>query len=183
MFRLLYQFPTDEQRHIAVRTMHLYLPIWKEKHKNESWLMLDDLLEERATKTFEVPDFANLDPADTEFENAIIELYNGVYDSSNHEEHTVHFATSVRSAVTAKQVNEWLRRHPHKYAQWRAGRGFDGPTFLDDEVAANEAEKAWTFVDGLLTRPHFHKRTPFERQLSSPKDVTELYERWEQSVL
>lgn len=130
-----------------------------------------------------LPDFPeDLDPADAEFENGLLAFYNGAYFPGPDSRRTVQFATAIRSAVTARQINMWMREHPDDYAKWKAGRKFGGATFLGDEAAADEAERAWKFVDYLLNRQQ-PLAIPFEKQLPFLNRIAKLYDSWEDSVL
>jgi hypothetical protein len=121
------------------------------------------------------PDFPeDLGPADAEFENGLMEFRNGSLPSSNHTRRTMHFATAIRSAVLARQINAWLCTHSRDYAKWKMGQTFEGPTFLDDEPAAKEAETTWTLVDALM------KEQPKPHSLSKEAAA---YKRWQETSL
>src|SRR6202034_88768 len=91
----------------------------------------------------------DLDAADTEFQEAVIEFSNGTKNNL-HETQTAHFATTIRSSVLAIQINRWIKDFPDAYQEWRTGHSFDGPTFLQDENAAQEASEAWMAIDRLI---------------------------------
>jgi hypothetical protein len=129
-----------------------------------------------------LPEDLDLDPADAEFENGLLEFHNGVL-SPRHNHYTAHFATAIRSAVTARQINSWLQNHPDKCGKWKAGRRFEGPTFLDDQVASIEALSAWKFVGDLLREQHTSIAMPFSKQLRSSKQIERQYRNWEEAVL
>jgi hypothetical protein len=176
MFGLLYRCMTEEQRNVARAALYKYLEIWNTKHKDALQAIPEQVLANGTKgKRPALPEFPeDLDPADAEFENGLIEFYNGSYFVTSHSRRTEHFATAIRSAVTARQINRWLQEHPKDYAKWKAGRGIDGPTFLDDEAAADEAQMMWAFVDNLLKKQLLH---PLSRQ------IERLYKRWEESVV
>jgi len=181
MFGLLYRCKTEGQRNVARAALYPYVKIWRAKHQDSLKQIPDRLLENdintRRPKLPELPE--DLDPADAEFENGLIEFYNGAYFSGSHSQHTMHFATAIRSAVTARQIDKWLHDHPDDYSRWKSGHGIDGPTFLDDGAAANEARIAWRFVDHLL------KRQPMIARGSArlSKQIAQSYKRWEDTVL
>jgi hypothetical protein len=183
MFGLLYRFPAREQRNIAAAALTNYIDIWKAKHSGALRSVPDHILRaEKSDTTPQLPDFPeDLDPADAEFENALIEFYNAAFFDDTHDQSTLDFATAIRSAVIAKQVNKWINAHPNDYAKWKAGLRFDGPTFLVDETAAREAEATWKFVAGQLK----NHRLPASPVAISTRAVfpNELYARWKQSDL
>ena len=185
MFRLLYQCATDEQRNVAKAALYTYVDIWNAKHNDALKSIPERVLVNRIEhRRPELPEFPeDLDPADAEFANGLIEYYNGAHFVASHSRPTAHFATAIRSAVTARQINRWLSEHPDDYAEWKAGLGFDGPTFLDDEAAADEAQRAWKFVDDLLKEQRTVVPTPFAQQLRSAKQIARLYRHWEASIL
>jgi hypothetical protein len=188
MFALLYGRTRDEQQEVAAKILDSYIDIWKSKHKG-IWATIPQslLVNGHSGKTPDFPEFPeelDLDPADAEFENGLAEFYNGVYVPSNHEDQTVHFATAIRSAVAARQIDRWIHRHPDAYKRWKAGRLIDGPTFLDDESATHEAQTAWEFVDRLFKMQH-HGARPWShtRNGAASKKVAALYRRWEELIL
>jgi len=181
MFRLLYRCTTEGQRNVAKAALCTYVKTWNMKHGDVMRAIPERLLAyETEGKRPPLPDFPeDLDPADAEFENGLIEFYNGAYFNAPHPRHTMHFATAIRSAVTARQIERWLRDHPDDYAKWKSGRGIDGPTFLDDEAAAKEALTAWKFVADLL------KVQPIAvyELWQSTKRIERSYKHWEDTVL
>lgn len=182
MFGLLCANTIKRQRDVAKTVLNTYVEIWKEKHNDSLKQVPEHLLAINAkSKRPELPEFPeDLDPADAEFENGLIEFYNGAFFPTSHAQHTMHFATAIRCAVTARQVNAWLRSHPDDYATWKSGRGIDGPTFLDDEDAATEAQNAWKFVDDLLKE----QPTITGRPLRSAKRIAQSsYQLWEDTIL
>jgi hypothetical protein len=181
MFRLLFRFPAKEQRSVARAALCMYVHIWREKHDSElkqvpDYLLANGIRGERPT----LPEFPeDLDPADAEFENGLLEFYNGTFFPGTHPQHTMHFATAVRSAVTAMQINRWLRAHPDDYAKWKAGSGFNGPTFLDDEEATAEAQVAWKYIADLLKA-----QPPKSYRLWRPgRRIEQFYQDWEATIL
>jgi hypothetical protein len=185
MFGLLYKCTIEEQRNVAKVALYTYVEIWNAKHERTLKTFPERILTNKTVgKRPELPEFPeDLDPADAEFENALIEYYNGTFFRTGHAQRTVHFATAIRSAVTARQINAWLREHPDDYATWKAGRGIEGPTFLADEAAADEAQMAWTLVADLLKKQRAIVRRPFAGQFWSSRQMAQLYKRWEESVL
>jgi hypothetical protein len=179
MFWLLYTYTRSRQRDIAKAVLYTYVVIWKEKHEDVLRHFPEHLLEAKG-EVPEIPEFPeDLDPADAEFENGLIEFYNGSFFPSNHARHTMYFATAIRSAVTARQINRWLQDHPDDYAKWKSGRGVEGSTFQDDEAATLEAQSAWRFVDDVLKRqpPITHGPSRSSRQIATS------YQRWEDTFL
>jgi hypothetical protein len=186
MFLMLFRCAKEQQRSIAAQTLNTYTPIWKEKHRNALHELPDSVLvngSQRHRRAFpDLREDLDLDPADAEFENGLLEFHNGVL-SPRHSRYTAHFATAIRSAVTARQINSWLQNHPDEYAKWKARRSFEGPTFLDDEAASEEALSAWSFVAHLLREQHISITVPFSEQLRSSKQIERLYRNWEEAVL
>jgi hypothetical protein len=188
MFSLLYRCTREEQREIAAKALDSYVDTWKTKHRG-IWRSVPQrvLVNGHSGEAPDFPEFPaelDLDPADAEFENGLAEFYNGAYLASNHDDQTIHFATAIRSAVAARQIDKWIHRHPYAYRKWRAGRLLDGPTFLDDEAATYEAQTAWEFVDHLFKIQH-HGVRPWSHTGSgaASKKVAALYRRWERSAL
>lgn len=174
MFQRLYQCKADDQRTIAKVMLWMYLEIWAAKHDDDIRQLPLHLLISNERKQ-ELPNFPeDLDPADAEFENGLVEFYNGSLFPSRHDQRTMHFATAIRSAITARQINKWLCGHPDDYAKWKTGRPFNGPTFLDDEMAASEAEIFWKLFDALV------KEQPKSFDLSREPAA---YRRWEETIL
>jgi hypothetical protein len=186
MFVMLFCCAKEQQRSIAAQTLNAYTAIWKEKHRNALREFPDIVLADGSHRNrhmfSDLPEDLDLDPADAEFENGLLEFHNGAV-SPRHNRYTAHFATAIRSAVTARQINRWLQNHPDEYEKWKAGRGFDGPTFLDDEAASIEALSAWNFVASLLREQHITITVPFSKQLRSSKQIERLYRNWEEVVL
>jgi hypothetical protein len=185
MFGLLYRCTTKEQRNVAKATLYTYVEIWEEKHKNASKLIPERVLTNGTDgKRPPLPEFPeDLDPADAEFENGLIEFYNGAFFSHKHPRRTQHFATAIRSSVTARQINRWLSQHPDDYVEWKTGRGIYGSTFLDDDAAADEAQRMWILVEQLLKKQHASSPIPFEKRLPSSRRLSLLYKQWEESIL
>jgi hypothetical protein len=176
MFRLLYRCRLSEQRKVTAAALERYVPIWKSKHPGPMSSIPDRILSSISARRRPMPPefLEELDPADAEFENGIIEFYNGsIADPS---QRTAHFATAIRSAVLARQIDTWLRAHPGSYLQWKTGHGFHGPTFLQDDAAASEAELMWKFVANLLKPCSSRSRLLWSRQLEK------AYEEWEESA-
>lgn len=177
MFGLLYRCATEGQRNVAREALRTYVVIWNTKHEDVvrqlPQLLLTPEIHGKRPKLPEFPE--DLDPADAEFENGLIEYYNGAFFSANHGQHTMEFATAIQSAVVARQNNKWLSNHQDDYANWKSGSGIGGPTFLDDEAAAKEAEIAWKLIDASL------KGQP--KPLRQSWHAAVLYKRWEDSVL
>lgn len=147
--------------------------------------VLDWVLNHKADQQQEFPGLPeNLDPADTEFESALIEFHNGTSHTLNHARRTIHFANAIRSTVLARQINRWLQDYPAQYQIWKARLLIRRPTFLDDAAAGDEAEKAWMQVDRLfdLFGHILEAREPIKRfRLSS--ELERVYSDWEQSLL
>jgi hypothetical protein len=186
MFVMLFQCTKEQQRSLSAKVLDTYVPVWKQKHSGALGVLPGSVLinESNEQPAFpEFPDSCDLDPADAEFENGLLEFYNGAFVPAPHSRYTAHFATSIRSAVTARQINRWLQGHPAEYTKWKAGRDFDGATFFEDEAAAGEAKAAWIFVDYLLKQQHIPVYTPISKQLRSSKQIARLYRNWEESVL
>ena len=181
MFLMLFRGAKEQQWSIAVETLNTYTPIWKEKHRNSLQDLPDIVLADGSHRNRhmfpDLPEDLDLDPADAEFENGLLEFHNGVL-SPRHNRYTAHFATAIRSAVTARQINRWLQNHPDEYGKWKAGCSFEGPTFLDDEAASIEAVSAWNFVASLLGQQHISITIPYSKQLRSSKQIERLYRNW-----
>lgn len=170
------------QREIAAETLSAYINIWNEKHPEfreiPRWI-----LAHKVDQHLEIPELpGDLDPADAEFQTALIEFCNGTSRSIDHAQQTKHFATAIRSAVLARQINQWLRDFPGQFERWKKGLPLDGPTFLDDQAADKEAESAWISVDKLIARQLVSSRR-FEREVSSLRQLSEAYDDWEKSLL
>jgi hypothetical protein len=108
-----------------------------------------------------------------QFRNAI--------STQSHSKHTAYFASSIRSAVLARQINRWLRDFPTQYQSWRRGEYFAGPTFFEDEAASIEAEKAWIQIDKSFQKMSHPRR----RKLKLPQvtAIDQAYADWENSLL
>jgi hypothetical protein len=186
MFLMLFRCAKEPQRSIATQTLNTYTPIWKEKHSNALQelpdIVLADGFQRNRRMLHDAPEDLDLDPADAEFENGLLEFHNGAL-STRHNRYTAHFATAIRSAVTARQINSWLQKHPDEYGKWKAGRSFEGTTFLGDQAASMEAFSAWSFVADLLRDQHISITIPFSKQLRSSKQIERLYRNWEEAVL
>jgi len=185
LFLTLLRCTKEQQLSIAAHTLETYAPIWKAKHTNALQRLPDTVLANDTQGNGRVfsglLENIDLDPADTEFENGLLEFQNGV-SSLQHRRHTAHFATAVRSGVTARQINKWLQNHADDYAKWSAGRSFNGPTFLDDEPASEEALSAWRFVDHLFRRQHVNSTVPFVEKMRSSRDIERQYRKWEETI-
>jgi hypothetical protein len=153
MFLMLFRCAKEQQRSIAAQTLNTYTPIWKKKHRNALQELPDIVLAngpQRARRVFpDRPEDLDPDPADAEFENALVEFHNGVL-SPRHNRYTAHFATAIRSAVTARQINSWLQNHPDEFGVLLAVRSFERPTFLDVDAASKEALSSGSFIAYLL---------------------------------
>jgi hypothetical protein len=182
MFRQLFFCPAKEQKKIAALTLSEYAPIWNEKHPTMNWILpwITSNARDQQRELPELPD--DLDPADAEFEDALIEFFNGTVETDNHAERTVHFANAIRSSVLASQIDWWLRDYPAEYQRWKEGLVIRGPTFLDDEKAAKEAETAWMRVDSLFDKLRLSTRRRFHRLFRGPSEVEQVYRYWEQSL-
>ena len=125
MFGLLYRCATEGQRNVAREALRTYVVIWNTKHEDVlrqlPQLLLTPEIHGKRPKLPEFPE--DLDPADAEFENGLIEYYNGAFFSANHGQHTMEFATAIRSAVVARQINKWLsnltKSHLIPRIRWR----------------------------------------------------------------
>lgn len=187
LFRLLYCRSAEMQQRIAAEVLSAYVGIWIEKHPEYASISIEKHSEQSVPWTLyygadqqpRIREFpSNPDPADAEFENALIEFNNGASQSIDHAEHTKHFATAIRSSVLARQINQWLHDFPDQFERWKNGLPLDGPSFLDDEVAAREAESAWINVGRLIGKQHFSSRK-FEGDVR----LAEAYDDWEKSLL
>jgi hypothetical protein len=176
MFRLLYRCRSSEQRKTAAAALKRYVPIWKSKHPEPIGSIPDLILSSISARRRPIlPEFPeDLDPADAEFENGIIEFYNG--SISHTAQRTAHFATAIRSAVLAHQIDMWLREHPDAYSAWKTGQGFQGPTFLQDDAAAGEAELMWKSVADLLRRCSVRSLPLLSKR------VERAYKEWEEAI-
>ncbi|MBV8776074.1 MAG: hypothetical protein JO258_02650 [Alphaproteobacteria bacterium] len=186
MFLLLFRYSKNEQRDVTTQALYTYVPIWQQKHSDSLQDIPDYLLSRGSiVKRLTFPDLRDdldLDAADAEFESGLLEFCHGV-SSSSHRRYTAAFATAIRSAVTARQINKWMEGHPEAYARWKKGRRFRGPTFLDDDAAAEEACSAWAFVQRLLREQHMPTRSSLSEQVRSTQEAVRLYRNWEETVL
>jgi len=193
MFALLFHCRFEEQCDVASQSLERYLTIWNSKHPDWSSYALNSLLARgrnrpspatRASENPALPEFPHdLDPADAEFENAVIGFYKGLSYSASHSEHTMNFATAIRSAIVARQVDRWLRDHPREYAAWRSGKPFSGPTFLDDDNASAEAEDGWISISRLLEQQPSVQSVRPARRCELTHEVAAPYRQWEALAL
>ena len=170
----------------SLATSRAYVDTWATKHKGEPVEKIPEMILEGRSigRRPAFPEFPeDLDPADSEFENGLLEYYQAAYLRATHDRYTLHFATAIRSTVTARQIDTWIREHPDAYRRWKAGQKFDSPTFLDDETAAKEAERAWGFVGRLFQEIGTSVISNIPRQFGRPRPINRLYEKWEDSVL
>jgi hypothetical protein len=179
MFLRLFSRTFDEQKKIAEGALVLYFEIWNRKHPDKVKhlpLMTFSLREDKSLNG----DFSEeLDPADNEFCNAILEYNEGISETDKPLERISHFATSIRSSVLAIQINRWIRDFPDQYERWRAGKLVNGPTFLDDEAAADDAQKAWESIDDL-----FSHEGPDRAMAEIPMiKIEDACQAWERSLL
>lgn len=179
MFRELYVMPSDIQRSITADVLSMYLPNWTKKHPHDDWAG-KWLGQKGNERPLEPPNANQLDAADAEFENAVIEFENGLFDKNPHSS-TSHFATAIRSAVLALQINKWVHDCPEQYSYWRSGQPFDGPTFLEDEAASAVAEIAWIRVEEFFRTQKIVARRP--RLTPRAVEIEEAYAEWEKSLL
>jgi len=182
LFRLLFARSAEMQQRIAVEALSAYADIWNKKNPELKHIPAL-IIGHRVDQYPDIPEFpSNLDPADAEFETALIEFHNGTSRSIDHAQQTKHFATAIRSAVLARQVNQWISDYPRQLERWKDGLPLDGPSFLDDETAAKEAENAWIGVDRLIAQQHVSSRK-FESEVGSLRRLSEAYNDWEKSLL
>jgi hypothetical protein len=179
MFRQLFLRSFDEQKKITEGALALYFDIWNSKHPDKPKhlpLVTFGLREDESLNG----DFSEeIDPADTEFCNAILEYNEGISETGKPLERINHFATSIRSSVLAIQINRWIRDFPDQYGRWRAGKLVKGPTFLDDKAAADDAQKAWESIDYLLSH-----EWPGRAMAEVPMNkIDDAYRAWERSLL
>jgi hypothetical protein len=181
MFGELYQLPFEGQREVSWIALSSYFLIWDGKHRDSSpsELKLIPPWEERHFPT--LPHSEEPDPADAEFESGLMQFYNAL-SAKSLLRRTAYFATSIRSAVLARQINRWVHNFPIEYDFWKRGQYFAGPTFLEDEAASLEAEKAWSEIDELfqdLTRRQTRRR----RFRFFGTEVERAYAAWSSSLL
>ncbi|WP_316176336.1 hypothetical protein [Bradyrhizobium sp. SZCCHNRI1073] len=174
MFKQLAILPFEIQKEVAVQAWQAYAPIWVAKHPGvEFGKWIAELAE---TNLLGTPESRQMDPADAEFENAILQ-FTDAQDGESHLQRTAHLASSIRSSVLARQIDRWLRDFPEQYTSWHQGEHFAGPTFLDDDGASLEAEKAWKKIDAILRS----KRKSKIRE--SMEKIERAYFEWESSLL
>jgi len=183
MFRQLFSCPAKAQQNIAAEILSEYTDVWNAKHPSENAIP-NWILGHAVDRQPALPEFPeNLDPADAEFENALIEFYNGTSQIIDHMQRTIHFAGAIRSTVLASQINRWLHNFPDEYQRWKEGLMTTGPTFLNDEAAAKEAERIWLRVDSLLAKQHVADSGLAETRLMRSFDIAKAYDDWEKSLL
>jgi hypothetical protein len=178
MFWQLFSRSFDEQKKITEGALALYFDIWNSKHPDKAKhlpLMTFSLREDDSLSD----DFSEkTDPADSEFCNAIMEYNEGISETGLLERIN-HFATSIRSSVLAIQINRWIRDFPDQYEHWKAGKHVNGATFMDDEAAADDAQKAWESIDYL-----FSHQWPGRAMAEIPMNkIEDAYRAWERSLL
>jgi hypothetical protein len=181
MFRQLFLCSTKEQKIIAAQALLLYRNIWNEKHPKVAfpWRSLEADAQPNALPQLREP----LDPADAEFENAAVEYIAGTSGNEDHSKRTAHFASAIRSSVLAIQINRWVRDFPQQYQRWRSGRSFEGPTFLDDEQAATDAENAWKRVEALFPLKRAVRESSAARNITSTlRSAETAYDDWERTL-
>lgn len=179
MFWQLFSHTFDEKKKITESALALYFDIWNAKHPdkaNHLPLVTFSLREDESLNG----DFSeDIDPADNEFCNAILEYNEGISGTGQPLAQINHFATSIRSSVLAIQINRWIRNYPDQYERWRAGKLVNGPTFFDDETAADDAQKAWESIDYL-----FSNESPGRAMAEVPMNkIEDAYRAWERSLL
>lgn len=180
LFGLLFSLPTEVQQEIAAETISEYINIWNEKHPTLTHVPLW-FLQHKADRQSEIPGFpADLDPADAEFETALMEFVNGTSASLDHAERTKHFATTIRSSILARQMNRWLHDYPLQYERWKRGLPLEGPSFLDDAGAHEEAAGSWKRVDKLIGKQRSKR---IDREIRNIGALTEAFHDWEKSLL
>lgn len=184
MFRQLFYCTIEEQKKITANALLGYGKIWDKKHPElatSSFIGVHKQYEAlRKPSKIELPD--ELDPADAEFANAILEFFEGISENVGPIERTKHFATAIRSSVLAMQINRWIRDFPNQFERWRAGELVSGPTFLQDKAAANDAENAWVHIDFLLS--HTRNASTGMQSTEVPMgNIEAAYQEWERSLL
>ena len=179
MFWQLFSRSFDGQKSITKDALLPYLNIWNQKHPGKT-MQLPALafdLHEDSSWGFDFPH--EIDAEDNEFCNAFLEYTEGASENTPAIERVKHFAASIRSSVLAIQINRWIRDFPDEYNRWRAGKLVSGPTCLDDEAAANDAEKAWEHIDVLFSHTRQDRAMP-----EIPTNKIEVaYREWERSLL
>ena len=179
MFWQLFSRTFDEQKKITEGALLRYLDIWNRKHPDKAKhlpLMAFSLCEDESLDG----DFSEeIDPADNEFCHAMLEYNKGISETDGPLERIKHFATCIRSSVLAIQINRWIRDFPDQYERWKAGKLVNGATFLDDKAAADDAEKAWEYIDDLFSY-EWPGRAMAE---TSTNKIEEAYRAWERSLL
>lgn len=177
MFWQLFSRTFDEQEKITKGALLRYFDIWNKKHPDQILqLMTFNLREDESSNG----DFSeDIDPADNEFRNAVMEFNQGISETSEPLERIKHFATSIRSSVLAIQINRWIRDFPEQHERWKARKLINGPTFLDDKAAADDAQEAWEYIDYLFS-DEWPSRATTEIPMNKIEDA---YRAWEQSLL
>jgi len=179
VFWQLFSRTFDGQKSITKHALLPYLNIWNEKHPSKTIpvALTTFSLHEDLSSKFDPAE--EIDAADNEFCNAFLEYAEGASDNSGAIERVKHFATSIRSSVLAIQINRWIRDFPDQHQRWRTGKLISGPTFLDDEAAANDAEGAWEHIDLLFSHSRHDRAIP-----EIPTNKIEVaYREWERSLL
>jgi hypothetical protein len=174
MFTELALLPFEVQKEVVGQAWLGYAPIWMAKHPNVEF---GKWIAELAESSLPTPsEHRQLDPADAEFENAILQ-FNDAQTAESHLQQTAYLATSIRSSVLARQIDRWLRDFPRQYASWNKGENFAGPTFLEDDAASLEAETAWMQIDEIF-------RSKRRRRIrESIEAIERAYFEWERSLL
>jgi hypothetical protein len=179
MFWQLFSRTFDEQKKITEGALVLYFDIWNRKHPDKAKHLPLTTFSLREDESLNGDFFEEIDPADNEFCNAILEYNEGISETCKPLERINHFATSIRSSVLAIQINRWIRDFPDQYERWRAGKLVNGPTFLDDKAAADDAQKAWESIDDL-----FSHEWPGRAMAEIPMNkIEDAYRAWERSLL
>lgn len=183
MFRELYLLPFEGQREVTANALCIYTVVWTGKHPNSAPIKKWIAGLPGGHSLPLLTDSEKLDPADSEFENGLMQFSNAL-TAQSHSQRTTHFATSIRSAVLARQINRWLHDCPTDYETWRRGEHFTGSTFLDDEGASKEAEMAWKEIDELFQKSSgLLKRRRKLRSHEVAPDFERAYTAWEASLL
>jgi hypothetical protein len=177
MFWQLFSRTFEEQKRITKDVLLVYLNIWNDKHPAIYLPPKEFHLDDDLVSKMELCE--KIDAADNEFCNALIEYAEGMSNNNRSIERVKHFATSIRSSVLAIQINRWIRNFPEQYERWKAGKLVSGPTFLDDKLAADDAEKAWEHIDLLFSHTAQGQATP-EMPMNK---IETAYREWERSLL
>ena len=179
IFWQLFSRSFDEQKKITEGALALYFAIWNTKHPDKAKHLPLAAFSLREDESLNGDFSEDIDPADNEFCNAILEYNEGISGTAQPLERINHFATSIRSSVLAIQINRWIRDFPDQYERWRAGELVNGPTFLHDEAAADDAQKAWESIDHL-----FSHESPGRAKAEVPMNkIEDAYRAWERSLL